>query len=77
MIKHIKSKSHVQSGKLLKSIDFKCSYVGGKLDIRFETLDYVQYLDDGNFLDAFVEIDAVADIIGDFYVEQFYEDLDN
>jgi len=53
MKSYIKASSHVASGKLLNSIKFKCTD-NGELEISFNAMDYIYYLDNGDFINNFL-----------------------
>lgn len=77
--KHIKKEGFVDSGNLLKSIEFNCKYDKKLMDltIAFNTNDYIQYLDDGKFLDEFFEKDKVKNVLEKFLsskIEEFIVD---
>ena len=63
----IKSEGYVSSGKLEKSIKFKCTFNDNQLDIKLDAMEYINYLDNGNFLNKFFEKDSVSELIADVY----------
>lgn len=64
----IKSEGYVSSGKLVNSIKFKCNFIDNQLDIKFDSMDYINYLDNGNLLSKFFAKDSVVNLIQNFYV---------
>lgn len=63
----IKSEGYVSSGKLVNSIKFKSTFINNQLDIKFNAMDYINYLDDGNFIKNFFDQQKVFDIIQELY----------
>ena len=63
----IKSEGYVSSGKLAKSIKFKSTFMNNELDIKFDALPYINYLDDGNLVSKFFVKDSVVNLIQNFY----------
>lgn len=63
----IKSEGYVDSGKLVNSIKFNSSFINNELDIKFDTMEYIKYLDDGKLIKRFFEIPRVIEIIQEFY----------
>ena len=51
----IKNEGYVSSGKLIKSIKFTSTFNNNNLDIKFDSMDYINYLDD-DFLQKLTEI---------------------
>lgn len=63
----IKSEGYVDSGKLVNSIKFNSRFINNELDIKFDTMEYIKYLDDGKVIKRFFEITRVIEIIQEFY----------
>lgn len=60
--KYLKSEGHVESGKLLKSLKIEGSAAGFKV----VGLEYVQYLDDGEFLNNFFSLPSTNKLIEEY-----------
>ncbi len=65
---YIKSSGHNDTGTLYNSIRFLCtdSKDGGNLKIKFKTMDYIQYLDNGEMVNKFLSLDSTLDIITEY-----------
>lgn len=63
----IKSEGYVSSGKLLNSIKFKSTFTNNELNIKFDAMDYINYLDDGKLITNFFDNQKVFDLIQEFY----------
>ena len=79
LIKFIKDEGFVATGSLIKSIKFKCKYDKKLLDLKieFEANDYIQYLDEGNLIDNFLETKECLSLIEEFMaknIEDFIAD---
>lgn len=61
----LKSEGHIDSGDLYKSISINLTE-NGSIDIS--TLDYLQYLDDGKFLDNFLDLPSTIDLLEEYAV---------
>lgn len=64
---YIKLKGYVDSGDLLKSIKFKCTFVDNDLNVKFMAMDYIQYINKGNLLKEFLETKRPIELIQEFY----------
>lgn len=71
----IKQEGFYDSGTLYKSIKFNCTYRNLELKIKFKSQEYVQYLDEGDFLNDFFKKDDVIDLLSEFYSSQIEEEL--
>lgn len=61
---YIKSSHHYETGALYKSIKFTCSDIPTKgLDIKFNAMEYINYLDDGEFINTFFSSTKVVNIL--------------
>jgi hypothetical protein len=49
----LKKEGYVKSGSLLKSISFKVTFTNNKLSIKLNANDYIEFLDEGNFIKDF------------------------
>lgn len=71
----IKKENHYNTGTLSKSIRFTSTIKpDGDLDIKLKGKEYIQYLDDGKFLDNFYNSSDFLDIIYDWYFDYFNQD---
>ena len=66
----IKQEGLFSSGKLYRSIRFKCTFTNFKLDIKFDSLEYILYLENGRVVEKFFDLDSTTRIIEDFYSSQ-------
>jgi len=62
---YVKDTSHNETGTLYNSIRFECTDSNG-LEIKLNAVEYIQYLDDGDFLKNFFELDSVGDLIAEY-----------
>ena len=72
---YIKERGYVESGKLLNSVKFKCTYQNDALVIKLDVLEYFQYLDDGKLLSKFLARQKQLDVIQIFYSVQISAEL--
>lgn len=72
--KYIKDLKHIRTGDLYKSIDVKVTYNNG-LFISLNSLNYIQYLDDGKLLSNFMQLDSTIDLIAEFTASQLESDF--
>lgn len=63
----IKNKGYVDSGKLLNSINFNCTFIDNELNIKFNAMDYIKYLDNGELLNKFLATQTAIEAIQEFY----------
>lgn len=61
---YIKS-THYKSGALYNSIKFNCTDKDG-LKIKFNSMEYIYELDNGNFVNNFFELDSTINIITEY-----------
>lgn len=68
LIKYLHKTDHINTGRLVKSISFNTSIgTDGDLELNLDTLDYIQYLDDGKFLDDFFSTTEFQNIMFEWY----------
>ncbi len=67
--KFIKNEKFVDSGDLYKSIKFNCTYTN-ELNIKLNSKEYIQYLDNGDLLNNFFALESTTNLIGEFLVSQ-------
>ena len=63
----IKSEGYVSSGKLVNSINFKSTFIDNQLDIKFDAMEYINYLDDGNLIRNFLAQQKIFNMIQSVY----------
>jgi len=71
---YIKSSGHNETGALYGSIRFTCTDNNG-LKINFKTMNYIQYLDDGEFINSFFGLSSTNDIISEYLVSKLVTTL--
>lgn len=64
---YIKAKGFVDSGKLLNSIQFNSTFIDNELNIKFDAMEYIKYLDNGNLLPKFLATNEPIQAIQEFY----------
>jgi hypothetical protein len=62
----IQISNHKKTGRLYNSIKFTCTNVDHVLQIKFKAMEYVQYLEDGDFIDEFFDLNSTLTIIANF-----------
>lgn len=72
---YIKKEGYYDSGNLYKSIKFTVSDKNGTPKISLEANDYIQYLDNGMFLDNFFEQSNVQQIIAEYMVDSITKSI--
>ena len=70
----IQQSNHVDSGNLLRNVQFNCS--DNPLSIKLKTPEYILYLDKGKFWSDFVTSEPVSDLVAE-YVKESLDDLMN
>jgi len=63
---YIKERGHYASGRLYNSINFQCTYIDSAFDIKLSSVEYINYLDDGQFLNKFYSKPEVESIFVSF-----------
>lgn len=64
---YLRASKHNDTGKLYNSIKFNCTIDKG-IDINLDAMEYIQYLDDGQFLEDFYNSKIVEDILSEFVI---------
>jgi hypothetical protein len=67
--KFIKNEKFVDSGDLYKSIKFNCTYTN-ELNIKLNSKEYIQYLDNGDLLNNFFNLESTKNLVAEFLVSQ-------
>ena len=77
LINFIKNNGYVNSGSLISSIKFSSTQTSnGNFNIKLSANDYIQYLEDGKFLDRFFESKEFLDLYGTVIQDMIYKELD-
>lgn len=71
----IESEDHIDTGALYRSIKFNSDFRNNNLDIKFNSEEYIVYLQDGDFLDKFFDLKRVQDLIAEFYINNLEIDI--
>lgn len=74
---YIRNEGYVDSGMLLKSIKFKSVEENNELIIKFDAEDYIQYLNDGNFINDFFSQNKVLELITEYRAEMIDIQIQN
>ena len=69
-----KNDGFYRTGNLYRSIKFKTTYIDSQFDFKLDAVDYIKYIDNGNIMLRFFERDEVEELIGDFVIEQMFEE---
>ena len=73
---YIREQGYVDSGALVKSIKFKCrEKANGGIDVKLNAQDYIQYLDNGKFLQDFFAQQNTIDIIAQYEADRITRDI--
>jgi hypothetical protein len=62
---YLKASGHVDSGALYNSIKFTVSE--NPFDIKLDAEKYIEYLDDGKFLDKFFAQEKITNLFVDYF----------
>lgn len=69
---YLKQKNHYGSGKLFKSIKFTVTD-NGNFDIKLVAEEYIQYLDNGKFLDSFFQLNSTTELFEEYFSKKVEE----
>lgn len=76
--KFIKSEGYYSSGKLYNSINFKVTdSTSSGLQVELDSKEYINYLEDGKFLDRFFALSSVQNTILDYGVSHIMDSIDD
>jgi hypothetical protein len=69
---YLKEKDYVNTGSLLKSIKFKCTFNQETFDfdVELEANEYILYLNDGELLQDFLSEQKTTEAIAEFIAAQ-------
>lgn len=70
MKQFIVSRDHIDTGRMYKTTTFNCVLINDELKIRYSAPYYIQYLDEGRFVNDFLNIPLVTDTIATFIAFQ-------
>ena len=65
---YIRKRNHILTGALYKSVLFNCSFTNGELKLKFSSMYYIKFLEHGDFVNDFYNLETTNDIIRDFLI---------
>ena len=65
---YIKKRNHILTGALYKSVLFNCAFIDGELKLKFSSMYYIKFLEHGDFVNDFYNLDSTNSIIADFLI---------
>jgi len=65
---YIRKRNHILTGALYKSVLFNCSFINGELKLKFSSMYYIKFLEHGDFVNDFYNLETTNDIIRDFLI---------
>lgn len=65
----IRKRDHILTGALYKSVIFNCTETETGLSIKFSSKYYIQFLDHGDFIQDFYNLDSTMDILQEYVAE--------
>lgn len=65
---YIRKRNHILTGALYKSVLFNCSFINGELKLKFSSRYYIKFLEHGDFVNDFYNLETTNDIIRDFLI---------
>ena len=74
---YIMKQKHIRTGNLYRSIMFDCQMVNGELNIQFDSMFYIKYLEYGQFVPDFFNLQTTNQIVTQFVVESVSEVFQN
>lgn len=72
---YIRKRNHILTGALYKSVLFNCTFTGGNLRLKFSSMYYIKFLEYGEFVNDFYNLDNTNDIIREFLVSYIEETI--
>ena len=66
--KYITDRDHVITGSLRDSVMFDCEITQDGFQMKFSSNFYIKFLEEGNFVDDFFQLQSTNDIITDFTI---------
>ena len=70
---YIKNKKYIETGNLIKSIEFTSD---ANLNFKLTANDYIQYLEDGNLLNNFFKQTSTINLIQSYLIDSINTQLD-
>lgn len=64
--KRLEDKKHVITGNLKRSVMFECQLTDNELKVRFKSLFYMKFLEHGDFIYEFFQLQSTRDPIDEF-----------
>lgn len=65
---YIKKRKHILTGALYRSVLFDCTFTEGNLKLKFSSMYYIKFLEHGDFVNDFYNLNSTNEIIRDFMV---------
>lgn len=62
----IKLRDHILTGAMYRSVMFDCSEIETGLQLRFSSMYYIKFLDHGEFINDFYNLESTNAIITDY-----------
>lgn len=62
----IKKRKHYETGKLYNSIKVDVKDTGDNVMLSFNAMEYIKYLDDGDFMRDFMKLDSTKKAINEY-----------
>lgn len=72
---YIKKKKHILTGALYESVLYKCILTNTGLSIKFNSMYYVKFLEHGEFINDFYNLQTTNEILQDFFITIIQESL--
>jgi hypothetical protein len=63
---YIKTQHHNETGHLYNSIKFKCTFDNNQFQVKFDSYEYILYLEHGEFIQDFFKLDSTLKLLSDF-----------
>lgn len=70
---YIRKRNHILTGALYKSVLFNCTFNNGDLRLKFSSMYYIKFLEYGEFVNDFYNLDSTNQIIRDFLISYIEE----
>lgn len=72
---YIKKRDHILTGALYDSVTFDCKWVGENLSLRFSSMYYIKFLEHGDFVNDFYNLESTNEIISDYITSYITDNL--
>lgn len=73
--RYIKKRKHILTGALYKSVLFDCTF-NDTLTLKFNSMYYIKFLEYGDFVNDFYNLDSTNNIITEFILSQLENELE-